>query len=324
MIWLAIALCLLVSFCFSGIEAGILSVNRVRLKHRANCGEAAAVKLDRLLDRPERVLVTVLIVTNLMNIFSIVLGTEQLVRYLGNAGYAAAFVLSLPLYLLGLELLPKSIFRRFPFRALAALSEPLRIADLLLSPVLKVGDWVAWNVFRKKSEPKTKLFVAREDFKYLTAESERVGTLTKVEREMIHNVIDLRAITAREVMVPLDHVRTAPSTATLDEVLAAGREHDLDRLPITSEGKIIGLLNVLEALLDRTPQSNVASFTRRIINVGADEPAYPVFRKLRAARAGLAIVTGPEGKTEGIVSSEDLIKRLVRPAAAVEGPLSAA
>ncbi len=305
MIWPAIVISLLISFVFSGIEAGILSVNKVRLRHRVKTGDAAAMKLERLLGRPERVLVTVLLVTNLMNIFAVILGTQELVRVLGKAGYVAALFISLPVYLLGLELLPKSIFRRFPYRALAALSEPLRLADLILTPVLKIGDWGLFF-------PKKKLFVAREDFKYLTTESERVGTLTNVEREMIHNVIDLRVVTAREVMLPMDKVRAAPSTASLDEVLAIAREYDLDRLPIASgHGAIIGLVNIFEVLLDRTPRSAAASFIRRIIAVGADEQAYPVLRKLRAARAGVALVMNKEGGVEGIVSSDDLIKRLV-------------
>ena len=69
MIWLAVVLCALVSFVFSGVEAGILSVNRVRLKHRLKQGDRAARKLNRMLARPDRLLVTVLVVTNLMNIF---------------------------------------------------------------------------------------------------------------------------------------------------------------------------------------------------------------------------------------------------------------
>ena len=65
MVWIAILLCLLVSFVFSGIEAGILSVNRVRLAHREKAGDEAAIKLNKLLADPERLLVTVLLVTNL-------------------------------------------------------------------------------------------------------------------------------------------------------------------------------------------------------------------------------------------------------------------
>ena len=135
MIWTAVAFCLLVSFIFSGIEAGIFSVNRVRLKHRVKLRDRAALRLKRLLATPERLLVTVLIVTNLMNISAIILTTQELVHHFGTGGYFLSLAISLPVYLIGLELLPKSLFRRFPYRALAALAVPLRVADMLLAPV---------------------------------------------------------------------------------------------------------------------------------------------------------------------------------------------
>ena len=84
MTWLAVALCLLVSFIFSGIEAGILSVNRVRLKHRVKLRDRAALRLNRLLEQPERLLVTVLMVTNLMNILAITLTTQEFVARFGG------------------------------------------------------------------------------------------------------------------------------------------------------------------------------------------------------------------------------------------------
>ena len=79
MIWLAILVCFAVSFVFSGIEAGLLSVNRVRLKHRLKHRDRAAIVLNRLLEHPERLLVTVLLVTNLMNNFAATLETQQIV-----------------------------------------------------------------------------------------------------------------------------------------------------------------------------------------------------------------------------------------------------
>jgi putative hemolysin len=139
MIWGAVLICCLVSFVFSGIEAGLLSLNRVRLRHRVKLRDRAAIVLNRLLARPERLLVTVLIVTNLMNAFSLTLATQELVRMWGTRGYLIALAGALPVYLLCLELLPKSLFRRFPYRAVAFLSTPLRLADLLLSPL----DWCA-------------------------------------------------------------------------------------------------------------------------------------------------------------------------------------
>ena len=136
MIWAAIAVCLLVSFIFSGIEAGILSMNRVRLKHRLKLRDRAAITLNRLLDRPERLLVTVLLVTNLMNILAITLATQEIVRcFGGKLGYFLAFALFLPVYLMGLELLAEVAFQALPVPGGRGAGGPLRLADLLLSPL---------------------------------------------------------------------------------------------------------------------------------------------------------------------------------------------
>ena len=105
MTWLLVVCCLVISFVFSGIEAGILSVNRVRLRHRMKMRDRAALRLNRLLSRPEQLLVTVLLVTNLANIFAIALTTNELVRRLGGNGYFVAFAIFLPVYLMGVELL---------------------------------------------------------------------------------------------------------------------------------------------------------------------------------------------------------------------------
>ena len=316
MTWLAVALCLLVSFVFSGIEAGILSVNRVRLRHRLELRDRAAIRLNRLLKQPERLLVTVLVVTNLMNIFAISLTTQEIVARCGVWGYPAALAAFLPVYLLGLELLPKSLFRRFPYRALAALTGPLRLADLLLSPMHAVGSALSRTLFKKRPEPQGKLFVAREDFKYLTIESERTGTLTKHERQMIHNVVDFRGVRAGDVMIPLAEVRTIGTQADIGELLIASRETGLERWPVIADGgEIVGLVLVFDVALDGRTGGPLESYQRRIVKVVVNEPAYSVLRKLRAARITLAVVSDVAGKQVGVVAWEDLIRRLVTVAA---------
>ncbi len=317
MTWFAIAGCLMISFIFSGIEAGILSLNRVRLRHRLKIKDPAAIKLQRLLAQPERLFVTVLLVTNFMNICALILAAQEFVRRFGNIGYVMAAAVALPIYLLGLELLPKSLFRRFPYRALAALSEPLRLIDLLLSPLFAVVWWLVKPLVAQKSEQPKKLFVAREDFKYFTIESERQGTLTKVERQMIHNVVDFRKIRAKEVMVPMEKVRAVSSDATTAQVLQIFRETKVDRLPVVSaSGEITGLVNVFEVLVEPLQSEKVSAYQRRIVTAGENEEAYHVIRKLRAARSTLAAVVDASAKPLGIVSSEDLLNRLVNTAVA--------
>ncbi len=317
MTWFAVAICLLVSFVFAGLEAGILSVNRVRLKHRVKLRDRAAIRLEQLLVNPERLLVTVLIVTNLMTISAIILTTQELVRHFRTGGYFLSLVISLPVYLLGLELLPKSLFRRFPYRALAALAVPLRIVDTLLAPLHFVG----WRVYRlivgKSLEGNRKLFGAREDFKYLTIESERGGTLTREEREMIHNVVDFRAITAREVMIPMSAARTVRAEMTIPEFIASIEKTQVERWPVLGEnGRITGVIDSYDIALDGRRRGTIGPFQRRIVRAEEKEPAYSILRKLRAARVSVAVVLDGGGQAIGIVFSEDLIKRLVSTAAA--------
>ena len=311
MIALALALCLVTSFLFSGTEAGILSLNRVRLRHRLKMNDQAARKLQRLVSRPERTLVTVLLVTNLMNICAILLVTTACVRAWGTVGYAAAIAICLPLSQFCLELLPKSLFRRFPYRSLAALSEVLRLADLALSPVLALGSAVVRLAPRKPEE--RKLFAAREDFKYLTIESERQGTLLPVEREMIHNAMDLRSAKARDVMVPVQRVRSLSVSAEVSDLLDLARETGLERFPLADRrGNFVALVNVFEVLMDGAPKRQASAYQRRIVTVTPEEEAYSIMKKMRAARVTLAAVMGAEGRPVGLVGFEDLAGLLVR------------
>lgn len=321
MIWLGIFACMALAFLFAGIEAGILSVNRVRLRHQLKLGDQPAAKLTLLLANRERLLVTVLLVTNLMNICAIVLATQEIVSALGDVGYLVATAVLLPFYLLGFELLPKSLFRRFPYRALAALTELLRVTAFLLSPVVIAIVGIGSFLLRKREPEQRKLFGAREDFKYFAVESERTGAITKIERELIHNIVDFGSVAVHDVMLPLEKAHTIRSDATLSDLLALSRQTGIDRMPLTDpHGRIVGVANVFDTMIERPRGANalghsVSAFQRRILTVRAADPAYSAIRKLRAARAHVAVVIDETGGQIGIVTAEDLVKRLVSSAA---------
>src|SRR5437660_9807857 len=132
--------CWAISFLFNGIEAGLTSIDPVRLRHHVKLNRPAAVRLDRLLKTPERLLVTVLLVTNLADILALLLLTRRLISAFGSKGFLAAAIIALPIYLFVLAVLPKSLFRRFPFRALAALGGLLEMTVKLLWPILESGE----------------------------------------------------------------------------------------------------------------------------------------------------------------------------------------
>jgi CBS domain containing-hemolysin-like protein len=314
MIWiLPILLLWTVSFFFAGIEAGLLSVDPVRLRHQVKQNRPAALRLDRLTKRPERLLITVLLVTNFANILSLLLLTKLLVVRFGTLGFLLALLVALPIYLFVLSVLPKSLFRRFPFRALAALGGLLEWFSILLWPVLEIGERARHLLLRRQVAESGRIFIAREELKQIAVQSEREGSLTSTERAMIHNVVDFRNVRAADVMVLLGKAVTVTSDTSIEEALRLSAAHGVDRLPVLSaDGEPIGLVNTLDILFDQTRRESLSRYMRRIVIARDAEPAYRIIQRLRAARLGLAAVIDSQRNLIGIVTGEDAIKRLVQ------------
>jgi putative hemolysin len=270
------------------------------------------LRLNHLLRHPERLLVTVLLVTNAADIVGLLLLTRQLVRSWGYAGFFFSLAIALPVYLFLLSVLPKSLFRRFPFHALARLAGVLEFASILFSPLLELGAWLGRLLLPDRAAKRARLFAAREELKQITTESEREGSLTATERAMIHNVVDFRGVKVRDVMVPLPKVVSVrPSTST-QEALALSASSGLDRLPvITPEGQPSGLINVLDILVEQNGARPLSDYMRRIVTTNEEDPAYRIVQRLRTAHVGLAAVLDEKRNLRGIVTIEDLIRRLV-------------
>jgi CBS domain containing-hemolysin-like protein len=310
MTWIAILGCWTISFLFSGIEAGVLSIDPVRLRNQVKQRQRSALRLDRLLKSPERLLVTVLLVTNMADILGLLL--RRLVWSLGYQGFFIALLITLPVYLFVLAVLPKLLFRRFPLRALARLASLLELVSLILWPVLELGSLLRRFIIREPDAKRGRLFAAREELKQITAQSEREGSITATERAMIHNVVDFRGVKTRDVMVPMAQVVAVHPESTVGQAIELARNSAVDRLPVfTKEGRANGLINVFDVLLDKDGEKPLNGYIRRIVTANEDEPAFRVVQRLRAARLGLAAVIDRQNNLAGIVTIEDLIRRLV-------------
>jgi CBS domain containing-hemolysin-like protein len=295
-----------ISFFFAGIEAGLLSVDPVRLRSQVKQGSLAAMRLDRLTKSPERLLVTVLLVTNFANILGLLLATRLLVSQfaprlcLGHGDCA-------PIYLFVLSVLPKSLFRRFlpgP-RPLGGVLEASRscfgpcsklanASAILLPPPRRIGSPL-YRARRTETDRRPKR--ARR-FPHLD------------ERAMIHNVVDFRHAGRRADLAGKG--QHGPDTS-IDESLRFSATHNVERLPVISpEGEAIGLVNTLDILFDENRRESLATYMRRIVIARDAEPASRIIQRLRAARLGLAAVIDSQRKLIGIVTVEDAIKRLVQ------------
>jgi putative hemolysin len=306
--------CWIVSFFFNGIESGLLSIDPVRLRQNVKRRVPAALRLNRLLKHRERLLVTVLFFTNAADILGLLLLTHQLVRAFGYIGFLIALLIAFPVYLFLLSVIPKSIFRRFPFRALASLAGLLEFVSILLLPLLEFGSWMGKSLLPRRMVKPPRLFAAREELKQITAQSEREGSLTAIERAMIHNVVDFWNVKVRDVMTPFSKVVALRPNASVQEAIKLSASSGIDRLPVITRGsRATGLVNVLDILLEQNGEKPLSSYLRRIVTTTEDEPAHRVAQQLRAARLGLAAVIDQKKNLCGIVTLEDLIRRLVSP-----------
>jgi len=312
MLWLAVILCLLVSFVFSGIETGILSLNRIRLRHRVKLRERAALRLNTLLKKPQRLVLTVVIVTNLLNIFAITLATTAFVGWWGGMGYVVSFLIFLPLCLFVLELLPKSLFRRFPYRALAALSTPLWLADLVLGPLLQWEPGLARKLLPIAGDDEAgKLLASREDFKYFTMESERLGAISALGRQLIYSVVDFQSLTARDLMRPLEDFPSISNEAGVEALIVASEGGTHDRFLVRSRsGEIVGLVNLFDVLLERGVRGHVGAFARPLMTVPATESGSRLLRRLRGARTPVALVVERD-RPLGLIAREALYRQMI-------------
>ena len=311
---LLFVVCLLVSFLYSGIEAGLSSLNRARLRSRIHQEDRAAIRLGRLLAHPGRLLATVLLVTNFADVTALVLLTHAFYIRWGGRGCLAAGAIMLPVYVLGLQVVPKSLFRRFPYRALAALVGLLEITSKILRPLLALGSRLVPEQDRE-GHHRPGLFAARDDLKVLAAEGERAGALTPAERGMIHNVIDFSTATARDFLSgPTPEAMRVRDDLRVADLLTFARERQAEFVPVLDAGgRAAALVDGFALLLDRDPSRPAAAYLRRRpLVVAPSEPALRVLRRLRASRLGAAVVFDGETNFLGIVRAADLVGRLVK------------
>jgi putative hemolysin len=312
MIWLLIAFCWAISFLFAGIEAGLLALDPVRLRHRADSGDRGARRLQKMVKQPERLLITVLIATNAADIVALIILTHELVLRFGWLGYLTAVAIALPVYLFLLGVLPKSLFRRFPLRAVVRLSGLLELITNLFWPIHLLGAFIERSIFARAKNP-PRLFAGREELKMITVQSEQSGVLSATERAMIHNVVDFTSVKVRDVMVPLDKTVSFNPEDDRNRVLEVSEKSGIDRFPVFGgNSEPLGFINIYDILFDAGSPRPLRHYMRRIITASESEAAYRVVRRLRAARISLAAVVNARQRSVGIVALEDLVRQLVQ------------
>ena len=319
LIWslVLIALGVLASAFFSGIETGLISLNRVRLRHEVERKNRRAIILNVFVENTERLLGTTLVGTNLANVLVAVLASSLATRAFGEntwVGLVATVVASSLLLIFG-EIVPKTLFRHYAHRLCMTCADLLNAAAWLFAPVVALLGFLMRVVMRISggAEQPRSFFVTREELKLLAKEGEAGGALTAEEREMIHGVFDFPYKTVHEVMVPLSRTVTVTQETSVAELFDISQRTGYARLPVREGHKIVGVANVYEILFESS--ANHGKTVRELMQkpqfVLSTERINRVLPVLRASRNPISIVLQPEGRPLGIITIEDIVEEIV-------------
>jgi CBS domain containing-hemolysin-like protein len=312
------AVCIVVEGFFSGSEIAMVSANRALLRRKSQAGDLGAQLVEKFLQKPQVLLATTLIGTNLGTVtFSVTIALVLLSRDVSNSEVLAV-VLVTPFTLLLAEVVPKTLFQHNADRLVTRIVYPLRVASILFAPGVWLMSQFAGGMTRLLGTEKERAFVTRDELALLIeAEAESMGKseITEDEAEMISNVLEMSDRTVADVMVPLSEVVALPEDATIGEAALEVADKQHTRIPIfrSRVDDIVGIVHAFD-LLRKGPggkSAPVSSIARPPIFAPESKRAVDLLVEIQGTGNQMAVVVDEYGGAVGIISVEDIIEEIV-------------
>lgn len=312
-----IILCMIGSAFFAGIETGVISIHRMRLRHFVRHGSKNAFILQDFIENFDRLLGTTLVGTNICVVAVSVVSASLAVRFLGKWGEAASTVWTSVLVLILCEYIPKAWFHARPLERSERFAGILRIAELIFKPISFAILGITALILRtgKDAFAKPTPFVTREDLKLLAQEGEKDGVLSPRERVMIHKVIELSGKQAKQVMIPREKMICVNKGTPIPDFLIKARESKYTRMPVynSQDDTFSGIINVFFVLTasEEKKKQTVDEFERKPLFVPENMPVDDILPRMRTARQPMCLAVDDNRKITGLITTEDILEAIV-------------
>jgi putative hemolysin len=299
---------------YSGMETGIVSINRLRLQHMVRNRIRGATILQEFLMKPDHLLGTTLVGTNICNTAVSVALAGLAVRSLGAHGLWLASLGSTIILLIFGEYLPKAWFRSYPAYRSLPFARALQWSGYLFYPISVGVTQLARVVIPAPKNREQAPWLTREEFAHLTKEGEQTGALSSDERRMIHSVLELTRKRCRDIMIPRDRMIVIPPDMRVPDIIALAREKRISRLPIYDEEQdmFIGITHILDLLTAQDAKNKKArDFARPPQYVDGDTPVDRLLPRMSITRQPMALVTDEKSRVIGLITTEDILEEIV-------------
>lgn len=313
-------LLIILSALFSSSETGMMALNRYRLKHKAKSGHKSAIKAQKLLKSPDRLLGVILLGNNFVNIFASSIATIIALRLFGEGGIALAAGLLTLVILVFAEVAPKTLAAIYPERIAypaAYLLEPLL---KLLSPIVWLVNFFANGFLRlmgaKLKQDDDQHSLSHEELQTLIDEA--TGQLPKEYRSMLTSILQLESVTVEDVMIPKQEVYGVNIDQPLEAILKAIQKSPYTRIPLyrgSIDDDLIGILNLRRALptLMRADVSlkDIVKLTRPAYFVPETTSLNIQLNRFNKNKRRMALIVDEYGDIQGLLTMEDLLEEIV-------------
>ena len=313
---ISLFLLLLLSGFFSSAETALTTVNKVRIRTLCEEGNKRAQTTQKILDNYSKVLSTILIGNNIVNITASSLATTLAIKLWGNFAVGIATGILTILVLLFGEIVPKNLAMLNAEKISLAYSSIIYFLMQLFTPVIFIVDGLS-NLIMKilHIDPNKKVSTMTEsELKTYVDVSHEDGVIESEEREMIYNVFDFSDAVAKDIMIPRIDMVTVSLDTGYENLLKVFRESMYTRIPVYEEDKdnVIGLVNIKDFILvTDEAHFRIKDILREAHYTYEFKKTADLMVEMREKTTNVAFVLNEYGSTVGMITLEDLLEEIV-------------
>ena len=306
----------LLSALFSASESAFLASNKLRVRFLRDKGNKRAIRTSRLLEDKERLLNTLLVSNELVNIALSVIITMLAIELFGSAGVAAATgVVTLLLLVFG-EITPKCITTRYPESFAFAVSGIISALVFVMTPFVAIFTAISrfcLSLFGMKKESKSVSFTEEEIKTFLDVGSEE-GVLDSGEKKLMNRVFKFNDLAAVDIMIPRRDIVGVSIAATYDDIVTLSRKTRFSRFPVYRRDldDIVGVLYIKDLLPYAADRSSfvLGNVLRPPLFILGTKKMTSIQQMLIENRQTFAVVIDEYSGTDGILTSEDISREI--------------
>ena len=303
---------------FSASETALMSLSRIKMRHMEEDGVKGAKLVSSLVEDSNRLLTSILIGNNIVNIAATSIATSLFTATLGAQGVAMATGVMTVLVLIFGEITPKTISANNPEKASLVVSKPIKFFVIILTPVVWVFNIITKVIFKLfgVDDNGVKPFITEEELKTMVNVSHEEGLLEIEEREIINNVFEFGDMQAKEAMVQRLDIVAIDMEDSYDEIIELFKTEKLSRMPVYEEtiDDIIGTLNIKDIIFlsdEEIENFDIKKYIRDPFFTYEFKKITQLLEEMKKDKSQMAIVVDEYGGTAGLITIEDLVEVIV-------------